>query len=89
MPAMMIIYPQKDKPEYCLALAFLAALLSCAIGHSTQIVEARHDRDGRIVVDGFFDEVVPLSEEDRHQIAQLPHDDEKYKSMFGYFARYS
>jgi len=48
-----------------------------------EILGSMHDRDGRITVDGFNDEVVPLSEEDRRQIAEVPHDDEKYKSMFG------
>jgi acetylornithine deacetylase/succinyl-diaminopimelate desuccinylase-like protein len=48
-----------------------------------EILETMHDRDGRIIVDGFHDAVVPLSEEDRRQISEVPHDDEKYKSWFG------
>jgi len=48
-----------------------------------EIVESMHDRDGRIAVDGFYDAVVPLSEEDRRQIAEVPHDEERYKRWVG------
>jgi len=48
-----------------------------------QILDSMHDRDGTITVDGFYDAVVPLSEEDRRQIAEVPHDDENYKRWVG------
>jgi acetylornithine deacetylase/succinyl-diaminopimelate desuccinylase-like protein len=48
-----------------------------------QILESMHDRDGRITVDGFYETVVPLSDEDRRKIAEVPHDDEKYKRWVG------
>ena len=34
--------------------------------------------DGRIAVAGFYDDVVPLSDEDRERIAEIPQDDERY-----------
>ncbi len=48
-----------------------------------EILESMHDHDGRITVDGFCEKVVPLSDEDRRKIAEVPHDDEKYKRWVG------
>jgi acetylornithine deacetylase/succinyl-diaminopimelate desuccinylase-like protein len=48
-----------------------------------EILESMHGGDGRIIVDGFYDSVVPLSETDRRQIAEVPHDDGAYKRWVG------
>ncbi len=48
-----------------------------------EILESMHGGDGRITVDGFYDSVVPLSEADRRQIDEVPHDDDAYKSWVG------
>ena len=40
-------------------------------------------QDGRILVDGFYDDVLPLSDEERGQFAQLPYDDTEYKRSIG------
>jgi acetylornithine deacetylase/succinyl-diaminopimelate desuccinylase-like protein len=37
-----------------------------------------HDRHGRITVDGFYDDVLELSHEEREAIAQVPFDEELY-----------
>lgn len=47
------------------------------------ILDSMHDADGRITVDGYYDGVVPLSEADRREIAEVPHDEEKYKRWVG------
>jgi len=48
-----------------------------------RILESMHDADGRITVDGFYDAVIPLSETDRLQIAEIPFDEEEYKHWVG------
>ncbi|MCW8985361.1 MAG: M20/M25/M40 family metallo-hydrolase, partial [Thermoanaerobaculales bacterium] len=48
-----------------------------------KILESMHGGDGRITVDGFYDSVVPLSEAERRQIGEVPHDDEAYKRWVG------
>ncbi len=48
-----------------------------------EILESMHDHDGKITVDGFYDAVVPLMDEDRRQIAEVPHDDEEYRRWVG------
>jgi len=48
-----------------------------------KILESMHGCDGRVTVDGFYDSVVPLSEADRQQISEVPHDDKAYKRWVG------
>jgi acetylornithine deacetylase/succinyl-diaminopimelate desuccinylase-like protein len=47
------------------------------------ILDTMHDSDGRITVDGFYDQVIPLSEADREQIAAVPYDETVYKESLG------
>jgi acetylornithine deacetylase/succinyl-diaminopimelate desuccinylase-like protein len=47
------------------------------------IVNSLRDADGRILVAGFYDDVVPLSDEDRAMIAAVPFDEEAYMRRLG------
>lgn len=40
-----------------------------------------HDDDGRVTVDGFYNDIVPLSEEERAEYAKLNHNDETFKNQ--------
>ncbi len=42
-----------------------------------------HDADGRIAVDGFYDDVVPLTPWEKEAWAKLPLDDEKIRELTG------
>jgi len=42
------------------------------------IIDTMHDADGRITVEGFYDRVIPLTDEDRAQIAAVPFNEEAY-----------
>jgi len=48
-----------------------------------QILGSMHDRDGRVMVEGFYDDVRPVSEEERAQMAQLPFDEAEYLRAIG------
>jgi len=54
-----------------------------------QILGSMHDTEGRITVDGFYDDVRPLSNEERAQMAKVPFTEEEYlretgsTSLFG------
>jgi acetylornithine deacetylase/succinyl-diaminopimelate desuccinylase-like protein len=48
-----------------------------------QIVASLKSPDGRILVPGVYDDVVPLSERDRHSLAVLPFDEEEYRESIG------
>lgn len=45
------------------------------------MVSSLIDKDGRITVKGFYDDVVELSEADRAQLARAPHDEAEFKEF--------
>jgi acetylornithine deacetylase/succinyl-diaminopimelate desuccinylase-like protein len=52
------------------------------------IVASMHDADGRVSVDGFYDDVVPLSEADRAALARVPFGEDGYRQDVGVPAVY-
>lgn len=48
-----------------------------------QLLGILRDGDGRILVDGFYDEVVPLTAEERRRIGEIPFDPEAYAGPLG------
>lgn len=49
----------------------------------TRILDSMRSPEGRILVEGFYDAVVPLTEEDRRAIAAIPFDEKSYKEAIG------
>jgi acetylornithine deacetylase/succinyl-diaminopimelate desuccinylase-like protein len=49
----------------------------------SQILAKMKDRGGRITIPGFYDDVLPLQEEERKAWATLPFNEKKYKKDFG------
>ena len=43
-----------------------------------RVIDSMRSPEGKILVEGFYDEARPLSASDREQIAAVPHDDDKY-----------
>src|SRR5206468_3042171 len=48
-----------------------------------QMIAQMKDRGGRVKVPGFYDDVVPLRDEEREAWAKLPFNEKKYKKDFG------
>ena len=48
-----------------------------------QMLAQMKDRSGRVRIPGFYDDVVPLEEEERKQWAGLPFNEKQYKKAFG------
>jgi len=48
-----------------------------------QIVASMKDAEGRILVDGFYDDVVLLSEKERQEFSEVPFDQEAYRASVG------
>ncbi len=44
----------------------------------TEMISKMKDADGRILIDGFYDDVAPLSKEEKDNFAKLPFDDKDY-----------
>lgn len=53
-----------------------------------QILASMRSPEGKILVDGFYETVRPLTAEDRAQIATVPHDDEEFLDKVGLDAGY-
>lgn len=54
-----------------------------AIHALVELLDTLHDEDGRVTVDGFYDDVLPISDEERNVYASLGHDDEAYQASLG------
>ena len=54
-----------------------------AVHALVELLSTLRNREGRILVDGFFDEVAPLSGEARREINAIPFDAEEYKEEIG------
>jgi acetylornithine deacetylase/succinyl-diaminopimelate desuccinylase-like protein len=54
-----------------------------ALHAMAELVAGLHAPDGRIAVAGFYDDVTPLSPEDRVQFAALPFDEEAFREELG------
>jgi acetylornithine deacetylase/succinyl-diaminopimelate desuccinylase-like protein len=54
-----------------------------AIHALIQLIASMRGPDGRILVEGFYDDVLPLSPEDRARIAAIPFDEQAYKNLIG------
>lgn len=49
----------------------------------SQIVASLKGPDGRILVDGFYDDVIEMTEDDRAEIARVPYDEDAYVAELG------
>jgi acetylornithine deacetylase/succinyl-diaminopimelate desuccinylase-like protein len=47
------------------------------------LVASMHSATGKILVDGFYDDVTPLSDEDRQRFAEIPFSKKKYQDELG------
>jgi len=54
-----------------------------ALHAMAELVATLHTPDGRVTVDGFYDDVATLSDEERREIAALPFDDARFLAEVG------
>lgn len=48
-----------------------------------EILAGMKDEKGRILIEGFYDDVLPLTDEERDQFRKLPHNDEEWRKELG------
>ena len=54
-----------------------------AVQAMVQLAASFHDKDGRIAIDGFYDNIVDLTDEERAEIALVAEDEEALKERLG------
>ena len=54
-----------------------------ALHAMAELVASFHTPDGRVAVDGFYDDVATLSDDERREVAGLPFDDARYLAEVG------
>jgi acetylornithine deacetylase/succinyl-diaminopimelate desuccinylase-like protein len=70
-------------PDHDLHSGLYGGSVPNPINELAKIVAQLHDDDGRIAVPGFYDDVIPLTDEERAQFAELPFDDEAWRAQSG------
>jgi acetylornithine deacetylase/succinyl-diaminopimelate desuccinylase-like protein len=76
-------------PDHDLHSGTFGGTIANPIHALVQILNSLHDQDGRVTVKGFYDDVRPLTKEERDQFARIPFDEAAYlretgtASLFG------
>jgi acetylornithine deacetylase/succinyl-diaminopimelate desuccinylase-like protein len=70
-------------PEYDLHSGTYGGTIANPIHALATIIESMHDKDGRVTVDGFYDDVRDLADEERKQFARIPFEEKEYLDEIG------
>ena len=54
-----------------------------ALHAMTELLSSLHDHEGKVLVEGFYDDVAALTAEEREELAKLPQDDTAYMQSLG------
>lgn len=70
-------------PNHDLHSGHFGGAVANPINELCKLIASVTDNKGRITVPGFYDDVVPLTDEEREMIAAAPFDEEAYKKQLG------
>ena len=70
-------------PNHDLHSGHFGGAVANPINELCKLIASVTDNKGRITVRGFYDDVVPLTDEEREMIAAAPFDEEAYKKQLG------
>ena len=70
-------------PNHDLHSGHFGGAVANPINELCKLIASVTDNKGRITVPGFYDDVVPLTDEEREMIAAAPFDEEVYKKQLG------
>ena len=77
------VFVDVQGPDHDLHSGTYGGAVANPIHALVQILDSLHDREGRITVEGFYDQVRPLSAEERAEMAGVPFDEAEYLSEPG------
>ncbi len=70
-------------PSHDLHSGLFGGTVPNPINELTKMIAKLHDDRGRVAVPGFYDDVIPLEDDEREQFAKLPFDEEAYRAETG------
>jgi acetylornithine deacetylase/succinyl-diaminopimelate desuccinylase-like protein len=70
-------------PDHDLHSGSYGGTIANPIHALVEILHSMHDQDGRITIDGFYDDVRPLADEEREQLACVPFNQTEYLQQTG------
>ena len=73
-----VVGPETDKHS-----GLFGAAIANPIMALTQLLSSMKNSDGEITIDGFYDEVVPLNDKDKAEIARVPFNEKEYLKLTG------
>ena len=77
------IFIDVQGPDHDLHSGTYGGTIANPIHALVEILDSMHEKDGRITVDGFYDDVRQLTDEERRQIGQTPFDKAEYLGQVG------
>ena len=77
------IYIDIQGPDHDLHSGTYGGSIANPIHALVQILDSMHDQDGKVTVDGFYDKVRSLTDEEREQLARVPFDETEYLNEMG------
>ena len=77
------IFIDVQGPDHDLHSGTYGGTIANPIHALVEILDSMHEKDGRITVDGFYDDVRQLTDEERSQIGQIPFDEAEYLGEVG------
>jgi acetylornithine deacetylase/succinyl-diaminopimelate desuccinylase-like protein len=72
------VFVDVSGPDHDLHSGIYGGTIANPIHALVQILNSMHDQDGRVTVDGFYDDVQPLGNEERSQIGRVPFNEAAY-----------
>lgn len=77
------VFIDVEGPDHDLHSGTYGGTVANPIHTLVHIIDSMHDEEGRVTVEGFYDYVRPLTDEERAQLARVPFDEAEYLSETG------
>jgi acetylornithine deacetylase/succinyl-diaminopimelate desuccinylase-like protein len=80
---LVAVFLDVQGPDHDLHSGVYGGTVANPIHALARIIDSMHDADGNITVEGFYDDVRPLTEEEQGQMACVPFDEDEYLGETG------
>jgi acetylornithine deacetylase/succinyl-diaminopimelate desuccinylase-like protein len=77
------VYVDVQGPDHDLHSGTYGGTIANPIHALVQILDSLHDQEGRVTIEGFYDDVRALTDQERAELARVPFDEAEYLSGIG------